>query len=139
MSLSAPRHSIHRSEFDEVADQETRLAECQEADNRRQVLDESLSVLSDRERRIFEARWLADNPVPLDELAAEYNVSRERVRQLEVRAFDKVQKLVKTHLSRSARQEHVARFDWAVESQDVKAFASGESVCSHPSWELLPH
>ncbi len=124
---------------DEVADQETRLAECQEADNRRQALDESLSVLSDRERRIFEARRLADDPVSLEELAAEYNVSRERVRQLEVRAFDKVQKLVKTRLSRSSGQEHVARFDWAVESQDVEAFASAEPVCSHPSRELLPH
>ena len=93
---------------DEVADQETRLAECQEADKRRQALDESLSVLGDRERRIFEARWLADGPVTLDELAAEYNISRERVRQVEVRAFDKVQKLVKTHFSRSARHKHVS-------------------------------
>ena len=48
---------------------------------------------------------MADDPVSLEELAAEYNVSRERVRQLEVRAFDKVQKLVKTRLSCSARQD----------------------------------
>jgi hypothetical protein len=49
-------------------------------------------VLNDRERRIFEARRLADDPITLEDLAAEFGVSRERVRQIEVRAFEKVQK-----------------------------------------------
>jgi RNA polymerase sigma-32 factor len=52
-------------------------------------------VLNERERRIFEARRLADDPVTLEELAEEFGVSRERVRQIEVRAFEKVQKAVK--------------------------------------------
>src|SRR5215472_8873815 len=80
---------------DEVADQETRLAESEEADNRRQALGEALSVLNERERRIFEARRLADEPIILNELAAEFGISRERVRQIEVRAFEKVQRAVK--------------------------------------------
>jgi len=62
-------------------------------------LSEALSVLNDRERRIFEARRLADNPVTLEELAEEFKVSRERVRQIEVRAFEKVQKAVKNRVA----------------------------------------
>jgi RNA polymerase sigma-32 factor len=84
---------------DEVSDQETRLAESEEADNRKKALGEALSVLNDRERRIFEARRLADDPITLEELAAEFGVSRERVRQIEVRAFEKVQRAVKTHVA----------------------------------------
>ena len=80
---------------DEISDQETRLAESEEADNRRKALGEALSLLNDRERRIFEARRLADNPIILADLASEFGVSRERVRQIEVRAFEKVQKAVK--------------------------------------------
>jgi RNA polymerase sigma-32 factor len=56
-------------------------------------------VLNDRERRIFEARRLADDPVTLEDLAAEFGVSRERVRQIEVRAFEKVQKAVKNRVA----------------------------------------
>jgi len=80
---------------DEVSDQETRLVEDDESDNRRKALGEALSVLNERERRIFEARRLADDPITLEDLAAEFGVSRERVRQIEVRAFEKVQKSVK--------------------------------------------
>jgi Zn-dependent peptidase ImmA (M78 family) len=58
-------------------------------------LGEALTVLNDRERRIFEARRLADDPITLEELADEFGVSRERVRQIEVRAFEKVQKTVR--------------------------------------------
>ncbi len=58
-----------------------------------------MTVLNDRERRIFEARRLADDPITLEELADEFGVSRERVRQIEVRAFEKVQKAVKTRIS----------------------------------------
>jgi RNA polymerase sigma-32 factor len=84
---------------DDVSDQETRLAESEEADNRKKALGEALSVLNGRERRIFEARRLADDPITLEELAAEFGVSRERVRQIEVRAFEKVQRAVKTHIA----------------------------------------
>jgi RNA polymerase sigma-32 factor len=75
---------------DEVSDQETRLVEDEESDNRKKALGEALSVLNERERRIFEARRLADDPITLEDLAAEFGVSRERVRQIEVRAFEKV-------------------------------------------------
>ena len=57
------------------------------------------SVLNDRERRIFEARRLADDPITLEDLADEFGVSRERVRQIEVRAFEKVQKAVKNNIA----------------------------------------
>lgn len=79
---------------DDHDDQESTLAEHEELENRRTALAGALSVLNDRERRIFEARRLADDPVTLEELAAEFGVSRERVRQIEVRAFEKVQKAV---------------------------------------------
>ena len=84
---------------DEVSDQETRLVEDEESDNRKKALGEALSVLNDRERRIFEARRLADDPITLEDLAAEFGVSRERVRQIEVRAFEKVQKAVRNRLA----------------------------------------
>ena len=84
---------------DDSASQESRLVASEEADNRRTALSQSLSVLNERERRIFEARRLADDPITLEELASEFGVSRERVRQIEVRAFEKVQKAVKNRLS----------------------------------------
>jgi RNA polymerase sigma-32 factor len=84
---------------DEISDQETRLAESEESDNRRKALGEALSVLNDRERRIFEARRLADEPIILAELADEFGISRERVRQIEVRAFEKMQKAVKNRVA----------------------------------------
>jgi RNA polymerase sigma-32 factor len=79
---------------DDSESQETILAESEEFDNRREALKSALSVLNDRERRIFEARRLADDPITLEELAAEFGVSRERVRQIEVRAFEKIQQAV---------------------------------------------
>ena len=79
---------------DDRASQETVLAEGEELDNRRDALKSALSVLNERERRIFEARRLAEEPITLEELAAEFGVSRERVRQIEVRAFEKVQQAV---------------------------------------------
>src|SRR6266702_4013465 len=84
---------------DEVSDQETRLVEDEESDNRKKALGEALSVLNERERRIFEARRLADDPITLEDLAAEFGVSRERVRQIEVRAFEKVQRAVKNRIA----------------------------------------
>jgi len=84
---------------DDSAGQEEILAEHEELDNRRAALEHALGVLNDRERRIFEARRLADDPVTLEELAEEFGVSRERVRQIEVRAFEKVQKAVKNRVA----------------------------------------
>jgi RNA polymerase sigma-32 factor len=84
---------------DDSISQETRLAESEEADNRRKALGEALTVLNGRERRIFEARRLADEPITLEELADEFAVSRERVRQIEVRAFEKVQKAAKNRIA----------------------------------------
>lgn len=84
---------------DDSVGQEQIMAEGEELDNRRTALKSALAVLNDRERRIFEARRLADDPVTLEELAEEFGVSRERVRQIEVRAFEKVQKAVKNKVT----------------------------------------
>ena len=84
---------------DTAPSQERVLAESEESDNRHKALVSALDVLNERERRIFEARRLADDPITLEELAAEFNVSRERVRQIEVRAFEKVQKAVKSRMA----------------------------------------
>ena len=84
---------------DESSSQEARLVASEESDNRRQALGEALGVLNERERRIFEARRLVDEPITLEELADEFGVSRERVRQIEVRAFEKVQKAVKSRVA----------------------------------------
>jgi RNA polymerase sigma-32 factor len=84
---------------DESASQETVLVESDELDNRRKALASALSVLNNRERRIFEARRLAENPVTLEELANEFGVSRERVRQIDVSSFEKVQKAVKNRVA----------------------------------------
>ena len=84
---------------DDAPSQERILAESEESDNRHKALISALDVLNERERRIFEARRLADDPITLEELAAEFGVSRERVRQIEVRAFEKVQKAVKSRMS----------------------------------------
>jgi RNA polymerase sigma-32 factor len=105
VSLNAPiREDGNSGEWqdwlvDDVSDQETRLAESEESDNRRKALGDALSVLNDRERRIFEARRLAEDPITLEDLAAEFGVSRERVRQIEVRAFQKVQRAVKNRVA----------------------------------------
>jgi len=84
---------------DDSQSQESVLAESEELGNRRKALGAALTVLNERERRIFEARRLADNPITLEELAEEFGVSRERVRQIEVRAFEKVQKAVRNRVA----------------------------------------
>jgi RNA polymerase sigma-32 factor len=85
---------------DEVSDQESRLAESEQLENRKKALGEALSVLGQRERRIFEARQLEDDPMTLEDLAVEFGISRERVRQIEVRAFQKVQRTVQISITR---------------------------------------
>ena len=84
--------------IDETSNQETQLADSEETDNRLQALHDALTVLNPRERRIFEARRLTDDPVTLAELASEYGVSRERVRQIEANALHKVQRRVRIRL-----------------------------------------
>lgn len=100
-SLNAPLRVDGDGEWqdwlvDDVDSIENRLVENEELDNRRKVLSQALGALSERERRIFEARRLADDPATLESLAEEFGVSRERVRQIEVRAFEKVQEFVTT-------------------------------------------
>jgi len=90
---------------DDTPSQERTLVESEEFGNRKRALGEALSVLNDRERRIFEARRLADEPITLEELAEEFGVSRERVRQIEVRAFEKVQNAVKNRVAAMEQPE----------------------------------
>jgi RNA polymerase sigma-32 factor len=100
-SLNAPLGEQGEGEWQDwlVGDddnQEHKLVEAEEASSRHDALVDALGVLNARERRIFETRRLADDPMTLEDLAAEFGVSRERVRQIEVRAFEKVQNAVKT-------------------------------------------
>ena len=99
-SLNAPLRAEGEGEWqdwlvDESDSQETRLGEKQELTVRRRMLDAALKELNTRERHIFEERRLRDNPKTLETLSGEYQISRERVRQIEVRAFEKVQKFIK--------------------------------------------
>ena len=100
-SLNSPLRSDSESGewqdwlVDDRDDQETVMAETEELDQRRAMLKRALGVLNERERRIFEARRLAEDPMTLEDLSTEFGVSRERVRQIEVRAFEKVQEAVK--------------------------------------------
>src|SRR5258707_6873099 len=87
---------------DESPDQETTLAASEEFDYRRKTLSSALTVLNKRERRIFEIRRLPEEQIPLVELAEEFGVSRERVRQIEVGAFAKVQNAVKHRVAAMA-------------------------------------
>jgi RNA polymerase sigma-32 factor len=80
---------------DERDDQETRLGERQELGIRRDLLNKAMKLLTDRERHILEERRLKDDPTTLEDLSQEFGISRERVRQIEVRAFEKLQKAIK--------------------------------------------
>jgi RNA polymerase sigma-32 factor len=102
-SLNAPMRSDSESEWqdwlaDDTLDQETRLAEAEELGERHGLLTNAMGELSERERDIIEARRLRDEPATLEELSQKYNVSRERVRQIEVRAFEKLQQQMKKSL-----------------------------------------
>jgi RNA polymerase sigma-32 factor len=104
LSLNAP---VHHDEdkagdaldwlVDPTPTQETTFAEHQETAYRHQVLRSAIATLNPRQRRIFTARWLTDEPPTLEELAAEHGVSRERVRQIEQRAFQKVQAAMQSY------------------------------------------
>jgi RNA polymerase sigma-32 factor len=113
-SLNAPvRNDSESGEWqdwlvDETMDQETALAESEEAQRRRGMLNNALQGLNERERRVFEARRLAEDPLTLEELSTEFGVSRERIRQIEVRAFEKVQKAVQKAAAAAEIPEAVA-------------------------------
>ncbi|MGZ3274005.1 MAG: RNA polymerase sigma factor RpoH [Caulobacteraceae bacterium] len=100
-SLNAPLRSDSESEWqdwlqdDTQVSQESALAETEEHTIRMSLLDEAMKELSDRERHILTERRLKDDPTTLEDLASEYGVSRERVRQIEVRAFEKLQKAMR--------------------------------------------
>jgi RNA polymerase sigma-32 factor len=110
-SLNAPLREEGEGEWqdwlvDESSSQESILADREESDVRLGALKKALSVLNERERRIFEARRLADEPVTLEDLSTEFGVSRERVRQIEVRAFEKVQAAVKAGVALAQAPAH---------------------------------
>ena len=93
--------------IDDQDSQEQTLIEQDELDQRRAMLSRAMGVLNERERRIFEARRLAEDPVTLEELSGEFDISRERVRQIEVRAFEKVQEAVQKYAAEQARAVRV--------------------------------
>jgi RNA polymerase sigma-32 factor len=110
-SLNAPLREEGEGEWqdwlvDESSSQEAVLADREESDVRLGALKKALGVLNERERRIFEARRLADEPVTLEDLSTEFGVSRERVRQIEVRAFEKVQAAVKAGVALAQAPAH---------------------------------
>jgi RNA polymerase sigma-32 factor len=106
-SLNAPLRSESESEWqdwlaDDTADQETRLAEREEMGDRHELLVGAMKDLTERERDILQARRLQDEPSTLEELSQKYGVSRERVRQIEVRAFEKLQRGMKAAMTMTA-------------------------------------
>jgi RNA polymerase sigma-32 factor len=99
-SLNAPLRADGEGEWqdwlvDDTPTQETRLAEDEELSKRRTLLDQALTGLNERERHILTERRLKDEPATLDELSQTYRISRERVRQIEIRAFEKLQKSIR--------------------------------------------
>jgi RNA polymerase sigma-32 factor len=113
-SLNAPLREEGEGEWqdwlvDESSSQEAILSDREESNVRLAALKNALGVLNERERRIFEARRLADEPVTLEDLSSEFGVSRERVRQIEVRAFEKVQAAVKAGVALAQIPSHASR------------------------------
>lgn len=104
-SLNAPIHDDGEADerqtylVDQSPSPEALIVEQDESDRRHRALIGAIDVLNARERRIFEARHLVDEPRTLEDLAAEFNVSRERVRQIETRAFEKVRKAAKKSMA----------------------------------------
>ncbi len=107
-SLNAPMRSDEGASqwqdwlVDEAPSQEKVLGDSQEFDERMQLLRDAMDVLNEREQKIFEARRLKEPPLTLEELAQKFDVSRERIRQIEVRAFEKVQAEVKRAMLENA-------------------------------------
>jgi RNA polymerase sigma-32 factor len=114
--LAAPDHSLNvtvRADsdgewqdwlVDETESQESTYAEREELNGRKALLSNGLKKLNERERHILTERRLVDNPTTLEDLSRQYRISRERVRQIEVRAFQKLQKAMKAQLAASGRR-----------------------------------
>jgi len=103
-SLNAPVRQDSEGEWqdwlvDESDTQETSIAEQEELSGRKALLSNALKTLNERERHILIERRLKDNPTTLEDLSQQYNISRERVRQIEVRAFEKLQKAMKAQIA----------------------------------------
>jgi RNA polymerase sigma-32 factor len=103
-SLNAPLRAESEGEWqdwlvDQSENQEEALAEAEDMGQRKALLEKALGTLNERERHIFIERRLKDEPTTLEELSQQYGISRERVRQIEVRAFEKVQKSMKAQLA----------------------------------------
>jgi RNA polymerase sigma-32 factor len=108
-SLNAPLRAEGDGEWqdwlvDETPSQETRLAETEELGKRQKLLTQAMGALNERERHILTERRLKDEPATLEDLSKEYDISRERVRQIEVRAFEKLQKSIRN----AAREQGLA-------------------------------
>jgi RNA polymerase sigma-32 factor len=109
-SLNAPIHDGEAGErqdylVDQSPSPEAIVVEQDETDCRHKALTGAIDVLNERERRIFEARHLTDDPLTLEDLALEFNVSRERIRQIETRAFEKVRKAATKSVAEAQRQQ----------------------------------
>ena len=77
---------------DDHLDQELIMSQKQEFDDKKELLNDAMAVLNDREKEILKARRLTENPKTLEELSQKYKISRERIRQIETKAFEKLQK-----------------------------------------------
>lgn len=113
-SLNSPLRMDGEGEWidwlvDDKVDQEKELAHKEELDNRRTLLEGGMKVLNERERHILVERRLKDRPTTLEDLSQEYGVSRERIRQIEVRAFEKLQKSMKNGLMEQRMKEREMR------------------------------
>jgi RNA polymerase sigma factor, sigma-70 family len=96
-SLNEPIKSGEKGEWqdwivDDSLDQELHVAQQQELDEKKSLLNQSIKILNEREREIIEYRKLSENPKTLDQLSKKYKISRERIRQIETKAFEKLQK-----------------------------------------------
>jgi RNA polymerase sigma-32 factor len=103
-SLNAPVRQDSEGEWqdwlvDETESQETSIADREELTGRKALLTGALKTLNERERHILVERRLKDNPTTLEDLSQQYGISRERVRQIEVRAFEKLQKAMKAQIA----------------------------------------
>jgi len=142
VSLNAPiRADAESGEWqdwlvDDCASQESTLADSEEFDIRRQALSTALSVLNKRERRIFEARHLADDAVKLEQLAQEFGVSRERVRQIEQRAFEKVRAAVKKRVAATEREARIGRRNDTM--PECPGWCTGQAAAHHDEQRAMP-
>jgi len=112
-SLNAPVRSDSEGEWqdwlvDEAESPETSIADSEELSGRRALLANALKTLNDRERHILVERRLKEGPTTLEELSQQYNISRERVRQIEVRAFEKLQKAMRSQVAERRQAHHAA-------------------------------